>query len=125
MINAFANTRGKCYVLFWLVIFAAIIIVTDGHVQMTSENGLGWTGKPYEKLSAARPQPLTLDAQWYPRERGGQYGRCPHRCVHRGHVRASVTIRSHNSGNEIPAAAAACGTRLNPVIPGKVFASRQ
>lgn len=46
MINAFANTRTKTYVLFSLVILAGIVIVTDGHVQMTSENGLGWTGNP-------------------------------------------------------------------------------
>ena len=37
---------------------------------------------------------------------------------------ASWVIRSHNSGNEIPAAAAACGMRLVSVIPGRVFASR-
>jgi len=53
--------------------------------------------------------------------------RTRHVCHHSPPRRSSAswTIRSHNSGNEIPAAAAACGMRLVCVMPGSVFASRQ
>src|SRR3989475_283116 len=39
--------------------------------------------------------------------------------------RANRQMRSHNSGNSIPAARAACGRRLVRVMPGSVLASRQ
>jgi hypothetical protein len=38
---------------------------------------------------------------------------------------ASLTISSHKSANNIPAAAAPCGIRLVSVMPGNVFTSRQ
>jgi len=45
-----------------------------------------------------------------------------HPCSYRT---AASAIRSQSVGKSIPIAAAACGTRLVPVIPGRVFASRQ
>lgn len=46
LINAFTNTRTKHYLLFWLIIISGTIMVTDGHTQVNSTLGLGWTGYP-------------------------------------------------------------------------------
>ena len=87
-----------------------------------------FAGEAHEQLPPSNPNTLCLDAGRYSRQRC----RC-HRCArHRISPEsfgpsplASFTIRSHSSGNVIPAVAAAWGIRLSFVIPGSVFASRQ
>src|ERR1051325_4086050 len=86
-------------------------------------------GEANEKLTSADPNALRLESSRNAREGSGWSCGSGHYFGSRlsavGSRLAMSAMRSQRSGNETPAAAAAWGTRLVCVIPGRVLASRQ
>src|SRR5437867_2072339 len=73
---------------------------------------LGFRRKTHEELTPTDPDALRLQSGRYSRKRSGRTSGLRHQRLASPPSRANCAMRSHNSGKEIPAAAAPWGIKL-------------
>src|SRR5689334_358703 len=97
------------------------------HLARIQYRRLRLTREAHEQLPPPGPDALRLNTRRQPGNRSRRKSCTSHHCPPppRRVDFASATMRSQKLLKSIPSAAAACGTRLVPVIPGDVLASRQ